>query len=46
MKKFIYTAVVALSLAFTSCGDYLDVNESPNSPSVDALNPSLIFPGA
>ena len=46
MKKFIYTAVVALSLAFTSCGDYLDVNEAPNSPSVDALNPSLIFPGA
>lgn len=46
MKKIIYTAVVALSLALTSCGDYLDINESPNSPNVDALSPSLIFPGA
>jgi hypothetical protein len=46
MKKIITTAVVALSLAFTSCGDYLDINESPNSPNVGSLSPGLIFPGA
>ncbi len=46
MKKILLTGVVALSLSMGACDDYLDINDSPNSPSVDKLNTDLIFPGA
>lgn len=46
MKKIILTAVIALSMAFTSCDDYLDINNDPQSPNSGNLTPSLIFPGA
>lgn len=45
MKKIILTAVIALSMAFTSCSDYLDINNDPQSPNTGNLTPSLIFPG-
>lgn len=35
-----------LSMAFTSCDSYLDINDDPNSPSVEKLSTDLIFPGA
>lgn len=46
MKKIILTGVVAMSMALASCDSYLDINQSPNSPSVDNLDASLLFPGA
>lgn len=46
MKKILMTGVVALSLTFGACDSYLDINQSPNSPSVDNLTEDLIFPGA
>ncbi len=46
MKKILLTGVVALSLSLGACDSYLDINVSPNSPSVDNLTPDLIFPGA
>lgn len=33
MKKILISGLVAMSLSLASCGDYLDINESPNSPS-------------
>ena len=44
MKKIILIGLIAFS--FTSCSNYLDINQNPNSPTEDNLNPSLIFPGA
>ena len=46
MKKTIITGIIALSLATTSCDSYLDINQSPTSPAVDNLTPSMIFPAA
>ena len=46
MKKILITGVVAISLGLGACDSYLDVNDSPNSPSVDKLSADLIFPGA
>lgn len=43
MKKFIYTGLLALSLA--SCNNYLDVNDNPNYLTEDKLNAGLILPG-
>ena len=34
-----------MSLALSSCGDYLDINDSPNSPSGSNVSEDLIFPG-
>lgn len=46
MKKILLTAAVAVSLSFGACDSYLDINETPNSPSQSNLNADLIFPGA
>lgn len=46
MKKILLTGVVAMSLSLGACDSYLDINDSPNSPSVDKLSTDLIFPGA
>lgn len=46
MKKYILATIVALGLAATSCDSYLDINENPNSPAENNLDPSLLFPGA
>ncbi len=34
------------AIAFTSCDDYLDVNESPNGPNQQQLVPEIALPGA
>lgn len=44
MKKYILTAVAALSLSLTACDDYLDINNDPNNPTESNLTTSLIFP--
>lgn len=46
MKKIILTGALALSLGLASCDNYLDINQSPNSPAVENLTASMIFPGA
>lgn len=46
MKKIFLTGALALSLTLGACDDYLDINESPNSPAQSNLTPDLIFPGA
>lgn len=46
MKKIIMTSAVAFALTLTSCDDYLDINQSPNSPAVENLTASMIYPGA
>lgn len=46
MKKIILAGIAAMSLTITSCDSYLDINDSPNSPSGAALTTSSIFPGA
>ncbi len=45
MKKILVSGLVAMSLALSSCGDYLDINDSPNSPSGSNVSEDLIFPG-
>lgn len=47
MNKILKTGLLAVSLlSLSACSDYLDINESPNSPSEGNLNPDLVFPGA
>lgn len=48
MKKYILVSILALGLGATmsSCDDYLDVNQNPNSPEESALNVNAFFPGA
>lgn len=43
MKKYL---VLSLSLALFSCSDYLDINESPNSASIDDITPNLALAAA
>ena len=42
----ILAAVLALSMTATSCKDYLDINESPNSVPIENVTPNFVFPGA
>lgn len=44
MKKIIY--LFTLTIAFVSCSDYLDVNETTNSPLAENIPARLILPGA
>lgn len=44
MKKFIILSAVALGLSLSSCDDYLDINEDPNSPAESNLTPSMLMP--
>lgn len=46
MKKIFLTGAVAVMLALSGCDSYLDINENPNSPSVENLDSNLILPGA
>lgn len=41
-KIFIAASFVTLF----SCSDYLDVNQDPNNPQIDQVNPEIVFPGA
>ena len=46
MKKLFLIATIASGLAFTSCDSYLDINESPNSPTESNMNASIMMPAA
>jgi len=42
--KFILPLIV-LGLSASSCNDYLDINENPNSGHIESVTPALILPG-
>ena len=44
MKKIITAFALVLSLSFTSCKSYFDINVDPNAPSEEALTTSLMLP--
>lgn len=47
MKNFKIKALVALlAINFISCENYLDINEDPNNPQIEAVHPGLMLPGA
>ncbi|MBR1879333.1 MAG: SusD/RagB family nutrient-binding outer membrane lipoprotein [Prevotella sp.] len=46
MKKLFLIATIATGLALTSCDSYLDINESPNSPTEDNMNANVMMPAA
>lgn len=41
--KFLMLVILAIT---TSCSNYLDINENPNSPSSEVVSPDLILAGA
>lgn len=45
MKKIIFASLAAVGMSLSSCDNYLDINNSPNSLSEDQLTTGLIFPG-
>ena len=48
MKKILLLSVftVGMGLGMTSCDDYLDINQNPNSPSEENVTTSMIMPAA
>ena len=46
MKKIIIISAVLLGLVTTSCNNYLDINQDPNSPSEGNITSSMLMPGA
>jgi hypothetical protein len=45
MKKIIFLFAIII-LGTTSCDEYLDINQDPNSPTTDNITSEMIFPGA
>ncbi|HRN15945.1 MAG TPA: SusD/RagB family nutrient-binding outer membrane lipoprotein [Xylanibacter oryzae] len=46
MKKLLIISTILLGLVTTSCNNYLDINQDPNSPSEDNVTSSMLMPGA
>ncbi|MBR6432012.1 MAG: SusD/RagB family nutrient-binding outer membrane lipoprotein, partial [Muribaculaceae bacterium] len=46
MKKIFFASLLVLGLAFTSCDDYLDINQDPNSPTEANMTPDMMLPAA
>ena len=46
MKKIFMTTLVLLGIMATSCDDYLDINQDPNSPTEGNMTSSMILPTA
>ncbi len=46
MKKIFVTGLVLLGIMATSCDDYLDINQDPNSPTESNMTSSMILPAA
>ena len=44
MKKIFFASLLVLGLAFTSCDDYLDINQDPNSPTQENMTPDMMLP--
>ena len=46
MKKLALLFTIALGLVTTSCDDYLDINQDPNSPAEANMTTDIMFPAA
>ena len=46
MKKLAIISAIILGLGTTSCDDYLDINQDPNSPTEGNMNTSILLPAA
>lgn len=46
MKKLFLIATIATGLTLTSCDNYLDINDSPNSPQESNMTSSIMMPAA
>lgn len=44
MKKIFFASLLVLGLSLTSCDDYLDINQDPNSPTQENMTPSMMLP--
>lgn len=44
MKKTLFISALVLVAALSSCGDYLDINTDPNSPSEDNITSDMLMP--
>lgn len=44
MKKRALISIIAWGLGFASCDSYLDINENPNSPAANKVEPSMLMP--
>ena len=46
MKKIFLASLLVLGLVATSCDDYLDINQDPNSPTEENMTPDMMLPAA
>ena len=46
MKKVFLIATIVSGLTLTSCDSYLDINQSPNSPTEENMTSSIMMPAA
>ena len=46
MKKIFLASLLVLGLVATSCDDYLDINQDPNSPTEENMTPNMMLPAA
>ncbi len=46
MKKIFLASLLVLGLAATSCDNYLDINQDPNSPTEENMTPDMMLPAA
>lgn len=46
MKKIFFASLLLLGLSLTSCDDYLDINQDPNSPTQENMTPNMMLPAA
>ena len=46
MKKIFFASLLVLGLSLTSCDDYLDINQDPNSPTQENMTPNMMLPAA
>ncbi len=46
MKKIFLASLLVLGLVATSCDNYLDINQDPNSPTEENMTPNMMLPAA
>ena len=44
MKKIFFASLLVLGFSLTSCDDYLDINQDPNSPTQENMTPDMMLP--
>lgn len=44
MKKIFFASLLVLGLSLTSCDDYLDINQDPNSPTQENMTSDMMLP--